>query len=85
MLRDGITSWMPTYLVEVFSLKEELSILVTISQAIVTLIALEIFSFIYKKFFNNEVLCGMFIFILVFIISLLLAKTILPRISDMQV
>ena len=75
MLRDGITSWMPTYLVEVFSLKEELSILVTISQAIVTLIALEIFSFIYKKFFNNEVLCGMFIFILVFIITLILLFT----------
>ena len=65
MLRDGITAWMPTYLVEVFSLKEELSILITLSQAIVTLIALEVFSYIARKLFKNEVLYASFIFLFV--------------------
>lgn len=75
MLRDGITSWMPSYLVDVFSIKEELSILITLSQAIITLIALEIFSYIYKKFFDNEVLCATFIFVLISFIVLLLLFT----------
>ena len=65
MLRDGITAWMPTYLVEVFSLKEELSILITLSQAIITLIALEVFSYIARKLFKNEVLYASFIFLFV--------------------
>lgn len=75
MLRDGITSWMPSYLVDVFSIKEELSILITLSQAIITLIALKIFSYIYKKFFDNEVLCASFIFALISLIILILLFT----------
>lgn len=75
MLRDGITAWMPSYLVEVYSLKEELSILITLSQAILTLLALELFSFIYKKFFKNEVLCASFIFLFVSLITSILLIT----------
>lgn len=75
MLRDGITAWMPTYLVEVYSLKEELSILVTLSQAVLTLLSLELFSFIYRKIFKNEVLCASVIFLFVTIITTILLFT----------
>lgn len=72
MLRDGITSWMPSYLVDVYKIKEELSILITLSQSVVTLIALEFFSYLYKKYFNNEVLCALFIFVLISLVVLIL-------------
>lgn len=75
MLRDGITAWMPTYLVEVYSLKEELSILITLSQAVVTLIALEGFSFIAKKVFKNEVLYASIIYIFVALLTGILLIT----------
>lgn len=75
MLRDGITSWMPSYLIDVFNIKEELSILITLSQAILTLIALEVFSYLYKKYFNNEVSCALFIFTLISLIILILLFT----------
>ena len=75
MLRDGITAWMPTYLVEVYSLKEELSILITLSQAVVTLIALEGFSFIAKKMFKNEVLHASIIYIFVALLTGILLIT----------
>ena len=75
MLRDGITAWMPTYLVEVYSLKEELSILITLSQAVVTLIALEGFSFIARKVFKNEVLHASIIYIFVALLTGILLIT----------
>lgn len=75
MLRDGITAWMPTYLVEVYSLKEELSILITLSQAVVTLIALEGFSFIARKVFKNEVLYASIIYIFVALLTGILLIT----------
>ena len=55
MLRDGITSWMPTYLSEVFSLDNKLSILITVSLAIFSIISFSVAGSFYKKFFTNEV------------------------------
>ena len=45
------------------------------SQAILTLIALEVFSYLYKKYFNNEVSCALFIFTLISLIILILLFT----------
>ena len=62
MLRDGITSWMPTYLSEVFALDNSLSILITVSLAIFSIISFSVSGNIYNRFFKNEVFLGAIIF-----------------------
>ena len=58
MLRDGVTSWMPTYLAEVFEMDNAMSILSTVSIAIFTTISYFVTGWLYKKFFRTEVACG---------------------------
>ena len=72
MLRDGISSWMPTYLSEVFHLDNETSILLTVSLAIFSIITSAIAGAAYKKYFKNEVMLGGVIFAISAIASLLL-------------
>ncbi len=72
MLRDGISSWMPTYLSEVFELSSEASILLTVSLAIFSIITFSISGTVYKKYFKNEVLLGGIIFAIAAVSSLLL-------------
>ena len=62
MLRDGISSWMPTYLAEVFRMGNSTSILCTVSLAIFTIISHAVAAQIYKRLFKNEVFCGSVIF-----------------------
>ena len=72
MLRDGISSWMPTYLSEVFDLGNETSILLTVSLAVFSIISFSVSGGLYKKFFENEVLLGGLIFALSAVAALLL-------------
>ncbi len=58
MLRDGITSWMPTYLSENFGFDSDKSILLTISLALVSIASFTGVGVLYKKFFKNEVVCA---------------------------
>lgn len=58
MLRDGVTSWMPTYLAEVFDLGNSVSIFCTVALAVFSIICFYIVGAIYKKRFKNEVACG---------------------------
>lgn len=62
MLRDGVTSWMPTYLAENFSMDNSASILLTVSLAIFSIIIFSVAGWLYRKFFTNEVTCGAVIF-----------------------
>ena len=72
MLRDGISSWMPTYLSEVFSLDNETSILLTVSLAIFSIAIISFTGTIYKKHFENEVVLGGVLFAVATVSSLLL-------------
>lgn len=72
MLRDGITTWTPTYLVEVFNFSDETSILFTISLAVLSIVATFIVGFIYRKYINNEVLLATIIFIIAVLLSIIL-------------
>lgn len=72
MLRDGITSWMPTYLAEVFKLDNTLSILITVSLAVFSIICFSVSGTIYKKFFKNEVFLGATIFLVSAVSALIL-------------
>ncbi len=72
MLRDGVTSWMPTYLAENFKIGNDISILCTVSLAIFSLLIFVIVGAFYKKFFKNEVACAALIFSIAVLASLVL-------------
>ena len=62
MLRDGVTNWMPSFLLETFGLSEENSIVSTVILAIFTIISYSAFGALQKRFFRNEVACAAAIF-----------------------
>lgn len=62
MLRDGVTNWMPSFLLETFHLSEENSIVSTVILAIFTMISYSAFGALQKRFFKNEVMCAAAIF-----------------------
>ena len=62
MLRDGVTNWMPSFLLETFGLSEESSIVSTVILAIFTMISYSAFGALQKRFFRNEVTCAATIF-----------------------
>ena len=62
MLRDGVATWMPTYLAEIHSMSNEESILSAVFPAIFSILTFSIANWLYKKFFTNEVVCGAVIF-----------------------
>ncbi len=62
MLRDGISSWMPTVLAEELALGNSKSIFITVLVAIFSIVSLVISKWIYEKFFTNEVFCSVYIF-----------------------
>lgn len=63
MLRDGVTSWMPTYLAEVFHFGNQTSIFCTVSLAIFSMVVFSIVGNLYKRFFRNEVVCAGVVYI----------------------
>jgi len=73
MLRDGITTWMPSYLIEVFNFSEEISIFFTVSLAIISILSTVVFGYIYRKFIKNEILLAF----IIFLVALLLKYCIL--------
>ena len=55
VLRDGVTNWMPSYLLETFGLSEEQSIISTVILAVFSIISFAVFSFINDRIFKDEV------------------------------
>ncbi|MGM9643306.1 MAG: MFS transporter [Eubacteriales bacterium] len=72
MIRDGVTSWMPTYLCENFGLQNDKSVFLTVSLAIFGMAAFVLSGLFYKKFFKNEVACAALIFAFAAVCSLML-------------
>lgn len=72
MLRDGVTSWMPSYLSEIFNLGNQTSIFCTVSLALFGMVSYTVATALYKRFFSNEVTCGGVIFIASIVSALLL-------------
>ncbi len=58
MIRDGVTSWMPTYLSENFGMENGKSILLTVSLAVMSMLSFVVAGAFYKKFFKSEVACA---------------------------
>lgn len=62
-LRDGTTTWLPSYVSENFNISTEISILTGILLPIFTIISYKLTLFTNKKFVKNEVLLGALLFI----------------------
>ncbi len=72
MIRDGVTSWMPTYLSENFGFESDKSILLTVSLAIFSIVTFYLAGLIYRRFFKNEVSCATVIYAFTAVCGLLL-------------
>ena len=62
MLRDGVTTWMPTYISDVYNLSNIISILTGVVLPIFSIICIKITSKLYMKHFTNPVWCGGLVF-----------------------
>lgn len=62
ILRDGVTNWMPSFLLESFGMSEEDAIFSTVILAIFSIISFYLFDLLHKRLIHNEVLCASVIF-----------------------
>ncbi len=62
MLRDGVTTWMPTYISDTFNLGSAISILTGVILPIFSILSFQVASRIYRKTFTNPVMCAGVIF-----------------------
>lgn len=72
MLKDGITTWMPTYIAETYELGNEISILTGVVMPLLSVAFIYASTAVYTKKFTNPVLCGGVIFALGTLAALLL-------------
>jgi OPA family glycerol-3-phosphate transporter-like MFS transporter len=72
-LRDGVTTWMPSYLLETFHLGSSVSILSTVILPIFSIFFIKLAAYIQRRFFTNELVCAAVIFIVGCIASAALA------------
>ena len=62
ILRDGVTTWLPSYLVEVFHLETGSSILSSVVIPIFSVISFQFFAWVNNRFFRNEIRCSAVLF-----------------------
>lgn len=62
ILRDGVTTWMPSYIAEVFSLSNEVAILVGVILPIFSILCHTVTGALYRKKFTNMFQCAAVIF-----------------------
>ena len=72
MLRDGVTTWMPSYIIDTFNFGSESSILTGVCLPLFSIFAFKITSYIYEKKQQNEVGLSSVIFIVGFASAMLL-------------
>lgn len=75
MIRDGVTTWMPTFIGETYNLGTSISILSGVILPIFSIISFEVTSFIHRKWFSNELLCAGVIALAACICAVLLTLT----------
>ena len=72
MLRDGVESWMPSYLSEGYGIETSGAILSSVALPILTMVCVKVTSMIYNRFFTNELSCSAVLFLAGTVSSLLL-------------
>ena len=64
MLRDGVTTWMPSYISETYDLGSAVAILTGVILPIFGILSFQAASALYRKKFTNPLICGGLIFAL---------------------
>ncbi len=62
MLRDGVTTWMPSYITETYNMSNIISILTGVILPIFGIISFQLSSVLYRMKFTNPLTCSAFIF-----------------------
>lgn len=62
ILRDGIATWMPTYITEVFKVESTVSILTGVALPTFSIFIMWFSAFIFRRFITNESLCAAMFF-----------------------
>lgn len=62
ILRDGIATWMPTYITEVFKVESTVSILTGVALPTFSIFIMWFSAFIFRKYIANESLCAALFF-----------------------
>ncbi len=62
MLRDGVTTWMPSYISETYDLSSRISILTGVVLPVFSILCFQVASRMYRKVFKNPLLCAGVIF-----------------------
>ena len=62
MLRDGVTTWMPSYISETYNLSNVISILTGVILPIFSILCFHVSSALYRKTFKNPMTCAGVIF-----------------------
>lgn len=75
MLRDGVTTWMPSYISETFHLSSKTAILSGVILPLFSILTYQITSLIYRKVLHNELLLAALIFFVGFMAAMLLFLT----------
>lgn len=73
MLRDGITTWMPSYISETYNISNVISILTGVVLPLFSILCFNVTSALYRKKFTNPVFCAGVIFSIGAISALLLS------------
>ena len=78
ILRDGLTSWMPTYMTEIFGMSTTLSIFLNVLIPVFSWVCILVAGILFRKVFKSEVIQAMFFFgvALLFAIVFLLGQNI---------
>lgn len=78
ILRDGLTSWMPTYMTEIFVMSTTLSIFLNVLIPVFSWVCILVAGILFRKVFKSEVIQAMFFFgvALLFAVVFLLGRNI---------
>ena len=58
MLRDGVTTWMPSYIAETYHLSSEISILTGVVLPVFSIGCFQLVAWLYRKRFTNPITCA---------------------------
>lgn len=62
MLRDGVTTWLPSYVSETYALDNEIAILTSVVLPLFSIACFQISDWLYRKKIQNPLLCAAFFF-----------------------
>lgn len=62
MLRDGITTWMPSYISETYHISNRISILTGVALPLFSMACIKITSKLYSRWFTNPLVCASVLF-----------------------